>query len=108
MDVYVGRWDVETVIKWLAVGMCLAMVGVAVMPAITYSEIYAGLKTAGVIKGNKYADAFFLVGGGLGFTGRVAGQLAAKFGWQMAARISAALVTGPVGWAITVWLAAGL
>ncbi len=80
----------------------------AVMPAITSSEIYAGLKTAGIIKGNKYADAFFLVGGGLGFTGRVAGQLAAKFGWQMAARVSAALVTGPVGWAITAWLAAGL
>ncbi len=98
----------EWVFRGLALAMVLVMVGLAVMPVITSSEIYAGLKYAGVIKGNKYADAFFLIGGGLGFTGRIAGQLAAKFGWQMAARISAALVTGPVGWAITAWLAAGL
>ena len=33
MNVYVRRWD-EEVIKWLAVGMVLAMVGIAVMPAV--------------------------------------------------------------------------
>ena len=33
MDVYVRRWD-EEVVKWLAVGMVLAMVGLAVMPAV--------------------------------------------------------------------------
>jgi hypothetical protein len=106
MYVHVSRE--EWLFRGLAIATILALVGMAVMPVITSSEIYAGLKYAGVIKGNKYADAFFLIGGGLGFTGRIAGQLAAKFGWQMAARISAALVTGPVGWAITAWLAAGL
>ena len=50
--------------------MCLAMVGMAVMPVVTVrpnihsSEIYAALKYAKVIKGNKYADA-------LGLTSRV-------------------------------------
>ncbi|RUM34759.1 MAG: hypothetical protein DSY33_01415 [Archaeoglobus sp.] len=29
----VRRWDEDTVIKWLAVGMVLAMVGLAVIPA---------------------------------------------------------------------------
>jgi len=32
MDVYVGRWDEERVIKWMAVAMVLAMVGAMVMP----------------------------------------------------------------------------
>jgi len=33
--VYAVRgWDEETVLKWLAVGMCVAMVGMAVMPAV--------------------------------------------------------------------------
>jgi len=31
MDVYVGRWD-EEVVKWLAVAMCLTMVGAMIMP----------------------------------------------------------------------------
>jgi len=30
----VRRWDEEAVIKWLAVAMCIAMVGMAVMPVV--------------------------------------------------------------------------
>jgi len=39
MDVYVGRWDEETVIKWLAVGMVLAMVGAMVMPVVSIGSL---------------------------------------------------------------------
>jgi len=37
----VRRWDEETVIKWLAVGMVLAMVGLAVMPAVNVGDAWA-------------------------------------------------------------------
>jgi hypothetical protein len=40
----VRNWD-EEVVKWLAVGMCLAMVGMAVMPAVGVGNI------AGVVTG---------------------------------------------------------
>jgi len=37
----VGVYDVknEEVIKWLAVGMCLAMIGMAVMPAVSVGKL---------------------------------------------------------------------
>jgi hypothetical protein len=37
----VRRWDEETVIKWLAVGMVLAMVGIAAVPVLQAPEIGA-------------------------------------------------------------------
>ncbi|AGK62159.1 hypothetical protein Asulf_02206 [Archaeoglobus sulfaticallidus PM70-1] len=45
---YTSRWDEETVIKWLAVGMVLAMIGMAVIPAVTVepSKIGGGLLLA--------------------------------------------------------------
>ena len=36
---YAVRWDVETVIKWLAVGMVLGLLAMAVMPAIEGHQI---------------------------------------------------------------------
>ena len=57
----VKDWN-EEVIKWLAVGMCLAMVGLAVMP-LAVGDIVGGLYIAGVVN-DRGATAAGLVAGG--------------------------------------------
>jgi hypothetical protein len=52
----VRRWDEEVVIKWLAVGMILAMLGMAVMPAVSAGDLtwyltHDGAATGGVAAG---------------------------------------------------------
>jgi len=57
----VRRWD-EEVIKWLAVAMCLAMVGLMVMPAINVGDAGVALMVYGA---TQHDGASFL--GGLTF-----------------------------------------
>ena len=59
----VRRWNEEAVIKWLAVGMILAMIGLAVMPAMTVGHVVGVLYAAGVVN-DRGAVAASLVGGG--------------------------------------------
>ena len=111
--------DEDTIMKWFAIASCVALVALLAltltipklttptMSPITSSKIYAALKTAGIIKGNKYLDWFFLVGGGVGLTSRITSQIARVVGRGIVVRIAAALATGPVGWAITAWTIAG-
>jgi len=50
----VRRWDEEAVIKWLAVAMCLAMIGLAVMPmAVVGSKCFSVAWTYFVDHGRK-------------------------------------------------------
>ena len=37
---YAVRWDEEKIIQGLAVAMCLAMVGLAVIPTLSQSYLY--------------------------------------------------------------------
>jgi len=64
----VRRWDEDTVIKWLAVAMCLAMVGLVVMPAVSIRNIKAGLALAvyGYRNGNLPSLAGGLIATGKG------------------------------------------
>jgi hypothetical protein len=55
----VRNWD-EEVVKWLAVGMCLAMVGMAVMPVIVQAD---GCLVAAYAL-NKLNDKQFAIGSG--------------------------------------------
>lgn len=50
----VRRWD-EEVVKWLAVAMCIAMVGMAVMPLmVNFGDVGFVLMTYGGSKGYRY------------------------------------------------------
>jgi len=80
MDVYVRRWD-EEVIKWLAVAMVLAMIGMAVMP-LAVGELAAYYYEN---SSNSLARAAFM-------TEMIVGG--AELGWIM----TSAAFTGPVGW----------
>ena len=42
MKYEVKDWN-EEVMKWVAVAICLAMVGLAVMPAVGVGELWGGL-----------------------------------------------------------------
>jgi len=60
----VKNWN-EDVIKWLAVAMCLAMVGLAVMPAVSECKLGIALAIAAA-KQHNYGQALYTsIGTGL-------------------------------------------
>jgi hypothetical protein len=60
----VRNWD-EEVVKWLAVGMCLAMVGMAVMPAVGVGNLTWYLTHDGAATGGVAAGAGAVVAAGI-------------------------------------------
>ncbi len=58
----VGRWD-EEVIKWMAVAMILAMVGLAVVPGIQTPKL--GAATTAYTGNPGFAGAGVLIGAGM-------------------------------------------
>ena len=96
----VKNWN-EEVIKWLAVGMILAMVGLAVMPAVSPQHSNVGYLVWYYLGGPNIPEPWAGVtntiatgvGGALG--GWAAAQLGARIGGT-----AGAFIGGPVGVAI--------
>ncbi|RUM33157.1 MAG: hypothetical protein DSY33_05430 [Archaeoglobus sp.] len=62
----VRRWDEDTVIKWLAVAMCLAMVAMQVMPAVNVGDAAYGLDAFLTCWSAAHGDMVSTIGGLIG------------------------------------------
>ena len=65
MDVYAVKWDEERVIKWLAVGMVLGLLAMAVMPVSNLELTYW------MSKQGASPEAVLIADLGLGFNGLI-------------------------------------
>ena len=70
MDVYAVKWDEERVIKWLAVGMCLAMAGLVMFGVNVGDASYLLYKSgfvnaAGWEAAQAVANSWGLIGAGV-------------------------------------------
>jgi len=94
----VRRWDEDTVIKWLAVLMCIGLLAMAMMPIITPQNSNVGYLVWYYAGGYKLPEPWkgvtrvIATGAGGAIGGWVAAQLGARIGGTIGA-----FIAGPLG-----------